>query len=337
MTERIAPAASGATITARKGRKLPPAWARAARLVRNQTVFVLLIVMILLASLLSPVFLTLDNMLNIMRAVSVLGIVALGQTVLLITANFDMSVSMVVPFAGMLAIGVQINGGGLIESLLVGLVGGIAVGVLNGVLVVKTRANPFLITLGTQTFVYSLSLIITEARTWYGQIEAYNIIGRGRLWDVIPYSVILFLVMAVALEFFLRRTVMGRSLYSLGLNEEATILSGINANRLKLLAFVFCGFCASVAGIVMSSRLNSTNASGAVGMDFDSLIAAVVGGTSLFGGSGGALRTVAGVMVLGVLNNLLVLTAVPYEAQLAVKGGVFLFVVGIDSLVRKAA
>lgn len=337
MTDRIAQTASADAVTARRGIKLSPTGARAARLVRDQTVFVLLIVLILLASLLSPVFLTVDNMINILRAVSVLGIVALGQTVLLITANFDMSVSMVVPFAGMLAIGVQINGGGLIESLLVGLLGGAAVGFLNGILVVKTRANPFLITLGTQTLVYALSLIITEAKTWYGQIDAYNVIGRGRLWDILPYSVILFIVMAIALEFFLRRTVMGRSLYSLGLNEEATVLSGVNANRIKLLAFVFCGFCASVAGIVMSSRLNSTNASGAVGMDFDSLIAAVVGGTSLFGGSGGALRTVAGVMVLGVLNNLLVLTAVPYEAQLAVKGSVFLFVVGFDSLVRKAA
>lgn len=337
MTNRLAQTTSGAAISVRANKNLPPALVRSARLVRDQTVFALLIVLILLASLLSPVFLTLDNMLNIMRAVSVLGIVALGQTVLLITANFDMSVSMVVPFAGMLAIGVQINGGGLIESLLVGLLGGLAVGFLNGILVVKTRANPFLITLGTQTLVYALSLIITEARTWYGQIDAYNFIGRGRLWDVIPYSVILFLVMAIGLEFFLRRTVTGRSLYSLGLNEEATILSGINTHRIKLLAFVFTGFCAAVAGIVMSSRLNSTNASGAVGMDFDSLIAAVVGGTSLFGGSGGALRTVAGVMVLGVLNNLLVLMAVPYEAQLAVKGGVFLFVVGFDSIVRKAA
>lgn len=337
MTNRMAQTASGAAVSERGGRKLPPAWARAALLMRDQTVFVLLIVLILLASQLSPVFLTVDNMLNILRAVSVLGIVALGQTVLLITANFDMSVSMVVPFSGMLAIGVQINGGGLVESLLIGLLGGLAVGFLNGILVVRTRANPFLITLGTQTLVYALSLIITEARTWYGQIEAYNILGRGRLWDAIPYSVILFLVMAIVLEFFLRRTVIGRSLYSLGLNEEATILSGINTHRIKLMAFVFCGFCAAVAGIVMSSRLNSTNASGAVGMDFDSLIAAVVGGTSLFGGSGGALRTVAGVMVLGVLNNLLVLTAVPYEAQLAVKGSVFLFVVGFDSVVRKAA
>jgi ribose transport system permease protein len=339
MTEQAISQAAG---VAGRTRPAPTRLRRVYKLLQTQIVFILLVGLILVASLLSDVFLTTDNLLNIVRAVSVLGIVALGQTVLLITANFDMSVSMVVPFAGMLAIGVQRAGGNLWLSLAAALVGGLIVGVINGTLVVRTKANPFLITLGMQTLVYAVSLIITQAKTWYGTIPDYNTIGRGNLliggdtaWLRLPYSVILFIGLAIALEFVLRRTVWGKYLFALGYNEEATILSGINTARIKLAAFVFCGACAATAGIVMSSRLNSTNASGAVGMDFESLIASVLGGTSLFGGSGSALRTVAGVLVLGVLNNLLVLMAVPYEAQLAVKGAVFLGVVWIDGMARR--
>jgi ribose transport system permease protein len=339
MTEHVVPQASGAVAS----RRMTSAarWRRAYKLLQTQIVFILLIGLVLAASLLSNVFMTTDNLVNIVRAVSVLGIVALGQTVLLITGNFDMSVAMVVPFAGMLAIGVQRAGGDLWLSLAAAMIGGLVVGFVNGTLVVRTKANPFLITLGTQTLVYAGSLIITQAKTWYGTIPAYNVIGRGNLavgasGFNIPYSVLLFLGLAIALEWVLRRTIWGKYLFSLGYNEEATILSGVNTSRIKLAAFVFCGACASIAGIVMSSRLNSTNASGAVGMDFESLIASVLGGTSLFGGSGSALRTVAGVLVLGVLNNLLVLMAVPYEAQLAVKGAVFLAVVWIDGMARRS-
>ncbi len=317
--------------------RVPASWRELSQILQQQIVFILLIGLVIVASMLSDVFLTKDNLLNILQAISVLGIVALGQTVLLITGNFDMSVSMVVPFTGMLAIGVQRMGGGLELSLAAGLAGGLLIGLINGTIVVKTRANPFLVTIGMQSLVYALSLIITEAKTWYATIPEYNIVGRGRLFGDIPYSVLLFLGAALALELFFRRTIWGKYLFALGYNEEATVLSGVNTRRIKLAAFIFCGFCAAVAGIVMSSRLNSTNASGAVGMEFETLIAAAVGGTSLFGGSGSALRTVGGVLVLGVLNNSLILMAVPYEAQLAVKGSVFLLIVWLDGLARQSS
>ncbi len=182
---------------------------------------------------------------------------------------------------------------------------------------------------------YCVALTLTEAKTWYGKIPEFNILGRGKLFGHIHYSVVLFTILAVVLEFVLRRTRFGRSLYAIGLNEEAARLSGIAVQRLKLITFALTGLLAGLAGLVMGSRLNSTNASGAVGMDFDSIIVVVLGGTSLFGGSGGTLRTVVGVMVLGVLNNLMVLVSVPYEAQWIAKGMVFLFVVGVDTYARR--
>lgn len=310
-------------------------WQRVRSSAQDQVTFLLMILLIVAGSLLSPVFLTPRNLLNILWAVSVLGIVALGQTLLLITCNFDMSVSMSVPFVGIVTVGLQIAGWGLWPSILAGLLAGTLVGLLNGLIVVLTRANPFLITLGTQTLVYAVALIITQARTWYATIPEFNILGRGQVFDLLHYSVIIFLAMASILEFALRRTVYGRHLYVLGLNEEAGRLSGVLVKRIKILTFTFCGFIAGVAGLVMTSRLNSTRASGAVGLDFDSIIAVVLGGTSLFGGSGGTLRTIIGVLVLGILNNVMVLAGVPYEAQWIAKGVVFLLVVWTDTFFKQ--
>ncbi len=311
--------------------KTRPVYRQPIAFAKANIALILLLILIIAGSFISDKFLTLNNLRNILWAVSILGIVSMGQTLLLITKNFDMSISMVVPFVGVVTIGLQIQGWELMPSIAGGVLAGCAVGVLNGALVVITKANPFLITLGTQTLVYSISLALTEAKTWYGTIPDFNVIGRGKLFNEVHYSIVIFLALAVILEFVLRRTAYGRSLYVIGINEEAGRLSGVLVKRIKLFTFTFCAFTAALGGIVMSSRLNSTNASGAVGMDFDSIIAVVLGGTSLFGGSGGTLRTVIGVLVLGILDNLMVLARVPYEGQFIGKGLVFLLVVGIST------
>jgi len=301
---------------------------------RNQMPLVLLVLLIAIGSRLSDVFLTPDNFLAIVWATSVLGIVALGQTLLLITCNFDMSVGYVVGLAGILAVIGQNSGVGLIGSILIGLAAGMAWGLLNGGLVVLTRANPFLITLGTGWLAYAISLTLTKSMTQYVSINSFTVIGQGRLAGTLYYSVLLFLILAVILELVLRRARFGRSLYVLGVNETAGRLSGLRTRRIKLIAFVACGTLAAVGGIVVTSRNGSTVANVGVGMDFNSIIAAVLGGTSLFGGTGGTLRTVVGVLVLGVLNNLLILLNVPYEAQQIATGGIFLVVVWADSILR---
>lgn len=310
-------------------------WQRVRGSMQGQVTFLLMILLIVIGSFLSPMFLTPRNLLNILWAVSVLGIVALGQTLLIITCNFDMSVTMSVSFVGIVTVGLQIAGWGLWPSMLAGLLAGTLVGLLNGLIVVLTKANPFLITLGTQTLVYAVALILTQAKTWYGTIPEFTALGRGKVFDLIHYSVIIFLAMALLLEFVLHRTPYGRYLYVLGLNEKAGRLSGVLVNRIKILTFTFCGFTAGIAGLIMTSRLNSTRASGALGLDFDSIIAVVLGGTSLFGGSGGTLRTVVGVLVLGILNNVMVLAGVPYEAQWIAKGVVFLLVVWTDTFFKR--
>lgn len=303
-------------------------------LAANPTLIILAVLMVA-GAFLSPVFLTTQNLLNILWTVSVLGIVAMGQTILLITGNFDMSVAYVVGLSGITAVIAQLWGAGFLVSVLVGLAAGALIGVLNGTIIVWTKANAFLITLGTSILVYSINLILTQSKTWYASVDSFLLLGRGKLFDTVHFSVIIFLLLGVVLEFILRRTTFGRSLYIIGSNQRAGALSGIRINRIKLATYIFCGTTAALAGLIMTARTGSTVANAGVGMDFDSLIAAVLGGTSLFGGRGGTLRTIVGVLILGVLNNLLVLLNIPYEAQQIAKGLVFLSVVWMDGFLQK--
>ncbi len=304
-------------------------------LLKSQAALLMLITLILIGSLTSDVFLTPQNMLNILWSVSVLGILSIGQTLLLITGNFDMSVAYIIGLAGIVTVMSQIAGAGLFLSIFLGLLAGALVGLLNGLVVVLTKANPFLITLGTSALVYSINLTITQSKTKYATIPAFNILGRGKLFDTLHYSVIIFFVLAIVFEIILRKTKFGQSLYIAGLNERAGKLSGLNLDRLKLIAYIAAGSLAALSGLVMTSRTNSTVANAGVGMEFESLIASVLGGTSLFGGKGGTLRTITGVLVLGVLNNLLILLNIPYEAQQIAKGFVFILVVFADAAFQK--
>jgi ribose/xylose/arabinose/galactoside ABC-type transport system permease subunit len=304
---------------------------RLLRFARAQLVFILLVVIGVSASLLSDVFLTPQNLINIVFAASVIGVVSMGQTLLILTGDFDMSVASVIGFAGILAVGTQAFG--LLPSIMIALLGGVLVGLANGVIVTRTRANPFLVTLGMQSFIYALALMYTQSRTLYSRIPDFNVLGRGAVLGV-PLPVVVFLGLAVLLQVALRYSIYGRFLYAIGSNREAARLSGVPVDRIRIITFMVCGVFAALAGIIMTSRLNSTVANAGTGFEFESIIAVVLGGSSLFGGSGGTMRTVAGVLVLGVLNNVLVLLGVPYEAQPIVKGGVFLGVVGLDGLVK---
>ena len=242
---------------------------RFARPLRDHTAVLLLIVLLIVGGSLSDVFFTPQNLLNILWAVSVLGIVALGQTVLLITCNFDMSVACVVGLSGIVTVVSQIAGLGLVGSILAGLGSGFTVGFFNGLLVVVTKANPFLITLGSNSLAYAIALTITQSRTLYTTIPAFNTLGRGRLFGAIHYSALLFIALALILEFVLRRTTFGRSLFILGLNATAGRLSGLNMQLTRMIAFVLCGVTAALAGMIMTARIGSTVASAGFGMEFE--------------------------------------------------------------------
>ena len=304
------------------------------KIVRDQIALILLLIMIIAGSQLSDVFLSSKNLLNIVWAVSVLGIVALGQCMLIIACRFDMSVAYSIGLCGVVMVVIQNAGVPWVTSVLVGVFVGLLVGALNGLICVGTNANPFLVTLGTGTLIYATSLSITRSKTVYTPFDDFTDIGRGKLFGVVHYSVLIFLFLAIMLELLLRYSKFGRSLFVIGLNEKVGKLSGFSVNRIVLGAFLICGFTVSIASFIVTSRNGSTVANVGLGLEFESIIAVVLGGTSLFGGSGGALRTVVGVLVLGVLNNLLILMNVQTEVQQIIKGAIFLLIVWLDISLR---
>lgn len=296
---------------------------------------IMLGLLVVFGRLTSPVFFTQQNFLNIIWIVSVLGILSLGQTLLMITGNFDMSVAYIIGFAGIATVLAQRAGAGLFTSIIVGLASGAFVGLINGLLIIKTKANAFLITLGTSFLLFAISLTITRSKTFYATVPEFTMLGSIKLFGVLHLSTVIFLLLAVSLELVLRRTAFGRSLYIIGLNQKTGELSGLRSSRSKLIAYTLCGILAALAGLVIVSRNGSTVSNSGVGMEFQSLIASVLGGTSLFGGKGGTLRTVIGVLVFGVLNNLLILLDVPFEAQEVAKGLVFIVVVWVDGALQQ--
>ncbi len=303
--------------------------------IKSNPALIMLAVLIFFGSLFSPVFLTYQNFVNTLWIISVLGILSLGQNLLLITGHFDMSVAWTVGLAGITSVLAQRAGADLVTSILVGLAAGAVVGLVNGLIIILTKANAFLITLGTSYLIYSISLTITQARTFYAELPAFNLLGTGKLFGVLHYSTIIFLSLAIIFEIILRKTPFGRTLYVIGLNRRAGELSGIKPNRIILFCYITAGVLAALAGLIITSRNISTVSNSGAGMEFLSLIACVLGGTSLHGGKGGTLRTVIGVLVIGVLNNLLILLNIPFEAQEIAKGFVFIAVVWADSIFQK--
>ena len=258
------------------------------KVLREQIALILLVSLFIAGSLLSEVFLSWNNLLNIVWAVSVLGIVALGQCVLIIACRFDMSVAYSLGLCGIVMVVFQNIGLTWYLSIIVGIFVGIIVGLLNGYICVSTGANPFLVTLGTGTLIYSLSLTITRSKTVYTPFPDFTDIGRGKLFGVIHYSILIFIVLAIILEIILKFTQFGRSLYVIGISERVGSLSGLNVKQVILKAFIICGFTAAIGSWIVTSRNGSTVANVGLGLEFESIIAVVLGGTSLFGEIGRA-------------------------------------------------
>ncbi len=308
-------------------------WLRGvARAARGNIAFILLITIGLLASLLSDVFLTPQNLVNILSASAVIGIIALGQTMLIISGNFDMSVASVLGFAGIVAVATQRLG--LLPSILLALLGGVIVGAVNGLIVTRAKANPFLVTWVRSRSSTPLPSWRRSPRRSTARSQLSTFWARAGSGAYPLPSSSFWCWRSCFRSCCVTRSTAATSMRS-ARTRRPRGLAGIPVDRVLVSTFILCSLLAALGGIVMTSRLNSTVANAGFGFDFESIIAVVLGGTSLFGGSGGALLTVAGVLVLGVLNNTTILLGVPYEGQFIVKGVVFLAVVGLDSFVKR--
>lgn len=316
-----------------------------------------LIALILLSAYLSfatPYFLTVSNLTNVLRQSSITAILAIGQTLVIISAGIDLSVGAVAAITASVAAvlmtqqleiaGITIGPVSLWIGLPIALIVGILCGMLNGFIINRGRIPDFIATLGTMTMLRGIALLITGGLPVPSHITATELKGylpEPMIWlgggDIlgVPVPGLVALATAIAGWFILRYTALGRSVYAVGGNREASRVSGINIDRTKLAVYIICGLTAAIGGVVLAGRLNSANALMAEGENLNSIAAVVIGGTNLFGGEGGVVGSLIGALIMGVLANGLNLLNVSAFWQRVVQGAVIILVVIFDQWRRR--
>ncbi len=285
------------------------------------TFFLIFIVSVILKG---HVFLSYNNIINILRNNSIIGIIALGMTLIIITGGIDLSVGSLMVIVGVAILAVTNATGNILLGLLVGLLAGIALGALTGSMVAKFRLPAFIVTLGMMSIYRSVSQYFLNG----GGImidfkiqEPFVAISNSYLFGILPMPILYWILISVGIYLFATKTTTGRHVYAVGSNEKATMLSGINVDRVKIMIYGLGGFLVALAAIVESSRLGSINsASSGSSYEMDAIAAAVVGGTSMSGGKGKIIGTFCGTLTLGIINNMMTLLGVPPFLVGAVKG-----------------
>ncbi|MGG3738618.1 ABC transporter permease [Aeribacillus pallidus] len=282
-------------------------------------------------SVLSDNFLTMNNWLNILRQVSINALIAFGMTFVILTGGIDLSVGSVLALASALTAGMMASGTDPVLAMLLGVLAGLVMGALNGIIITKGRVAPFIATLATMTIFRGATLVYTDGRpiTGFTDSVAFQMIGRGYFLGI-PVPVLLMLVIFGLLMFVLRKTTFGRHTYAIGGNEEASRLSGLRVDRIKIWVYSLTGGLSALAGIILTSRLNSAQPTAGTAYELDAIAAVVLGGTSLSGGRGWIFGTFVGALIIGVLNNGLNLLNVSSFYQQVIKGAVILLAVILD-------
>lgn len=296
-----------------------------------------LIIFSVIIALISPRFLTKSNLFNIFRQTSINAVIAAGMTFVILTAGIDLSVGSILGFSGAISAGLLASGQPFILALLAALVIGIAAGAFNGLVITKGKVQPFIATLATMILLRGGTMVFTGGRpiavtSTSGVSPVFRFIGAGHVKGI-PTPVLIMAVIFLVCYFVLNQTRFGRHIYSVGGNEEASRLAGVNTTKVKVMAYAISGFLAAVAGLIVTSRLSSAQPTAGDGYELDAIAAVVLGGTSLVGGQGGVLGTIIGALIIGILNNALNLMNVQSYYQMIAKAIVILLAVLLD---RKA-
>ena len=304
-----------------------------AGFLQTYAVLVIGVVLIVMLSLLSDSFLTLRNLLNILNQNAPLAIMASAMTLVIIGGGFDLSVAAIFAVAGVVAAWVALNLDPYVGLLVAPLVGA-ALGLINGVVITRLNVHSFLATIATSLVFKGVAIVISDGRLIPVRIDEFTWLGRDKFLGVF-IAVYVLAAFALILTFVLNRTTLGRKIFSVGGNEEAAILSGIRTNRVKIATFVIAGLAAGLAAAISVSRISMGQASAGAGMELQAIAAVILGGTSIYGGVGAVWRSVAGVLLLALINNgFNILNADPFYRDLTT-GLVILGAVGISAAGRR--
>ncbi|GAA0237818.1 ABC transporter permease [Marinomonas primoryensis] len=305
--------------------------------------FASLVILLVFFSVTSPNFMQMSNMLAILQATSVNGVLAVAATLVIISGGIDLSVGTLMTFTAVVA-GILLTNMNL--PLPVGVLGAILAGAFcgfcSGSFVAKMKIPPFIATLGMMLILKGLSLVLSGARPiYFNNTEGYDAISRGSLiGEVLPFLpipngvLILFVVAGVA-SYVLSKTVLGRYCFGIGSNEEAVRLSGVNTDRWKIAIYAVAGGICGIAGILISSRLNSAQPALGLGYELEAIAAVVIGGTSLSGGRGSIIGTLIGALIVAVLTNGLRVLSVAQEWQTVITGVIIILAVYADMMRRQ--
>jgi len=293
-------------------------------------IVVTFLAMVALSALVSPTFFCWINITNILKQSAVPGVISLGMLMVIMTSGIDLSVGSVVALSGVLAVGLQQHMP-LVSALLLATLAGLSAGLFNGLLVAKRNVPPFIATLGMMAIARGLTYIYTHGGPIQITYPAYNFFGRGQIGPI-PFIVIVWLLLSAIVALVLARTTFGRTITAIGSNPEAVYLSGINVSRHLLSVYVISGLLCGIGGILLSSRLTvGTPLMGQL-MELDAIAAVVIGGASLSGGRGTVWGTIIGVLILGMISNMLNLIGVSMFYQDAVRGSIIVLAVLFKSV-----
>ncbi|WP_224752342.1 ABC transporter permease [Metabacillus arenae] len=284
------------------------------------SVIIAFLIIFIAAAMISPRFLDINNQLNILMQVSIIGIVALGMTVVMLSGGIDLSVGSVLAFVGVMTVLALNASGSILVAILTALFVGSFAGFLNGLMVAKGKIASFIATLGMMAAARSIALYIADGGSVSGEVSGFTAIANSDI-GIVDYPIIIFLIMTMLVYLLMHKTRFGRYVYALGSNEKAALLSAIRVDRVKLGVYSLAGLLVSVAAIIETSRLNSiSSSSSGMAYELDAIAAVIIGGTRMTGGRGKVIGTLFGVLILGILNNMMNLMNVSPHLQGFVKG-----------------
>ncbi|HVI41635.1 MAG TPA: ribose ABC transporter permease [Anaerovoracaceae bacterium] len=299
---------------------------------KNKPLIVLLILCVVM-SILNDRFWTWGNIITVLRQTSINAVIAAGMTFAILIGGIDLSVGSVLAICGAIAATLISSGMDAALVVLITLLLGLGIGLVNGILISKGRLQPFIATLGTMTLFRGLTLVYTQGKPISSNGAAdsavFSKIGTGYFLHI-PIPIFIMIIVFIIAYYILRHLRMGRYIYALGSNEEATLYSAIKTDNIKLFVYSAAGLLAALAGIIVTARLGSAQPTAGSGYELDAIAAVVLGGTSMSGGVGTIFGTVIGALIIGLLNNALNLLQVPSYYQDVAKGIVILIAVLLD-------
>ena len=292
--------------------------------------------MIIYFSFASQYFLSIKNFMNILSAISVVGIIAPGMTLVIITKGIDLSVGSIIAVTGcvsaLLAVNLNMN---TALTIFITLIIGLLIGFFNGKLITFFRVVPFIATLGAMNIFRGVAFILTNGQAIYVPNKIISFLGTGKLFGLIPIPGMIMVILFVIFWFVTRYTIFGRNVFAVGGNQTASRLAGINVNRLTLTLYIITGVLSAIAGLVMTGLTSTAMPSAGDGYNLDVITAVYLGGNSASGGEGSVWRTFMGILIIGILNNGMALLSVQSYWQTFFKGCLLIIAVIFDMIRRR--